>query len=56
MKTPALPDLRGLLGVLLTVTGRAAQQRYVNGGQKNTAWVLSSPLDWETVEGYFPVP
>ena len=39
-----------------TVTGRAAQQRYVNGGQKNTAWVLSSPLDWETVEGYFPAP
>ena len=39
-----------------TVTGRAARQRYVNGGQKNTAWILSSPLDWETVEGYFPAP
>lgn len=39
-----------------TVTGRAAQQRYVNGGQKNTAWVLSSPLDWAAVEAYFPSP
>ena len=39
-----------------TVTGRAAQQRYVNGGQKNTAWVLSSPLDWAAVETYFPSP
>ena len=39
-----------------TVTGRAAQQRYVNGGQKNTAWILSSPLDWAAVEAYFPSP
>ena len=39
-----------------TVTGRAAQQRYVNGGQKNTAWVLAAPLDWAAVEGYFPAP
>lgn len=39
-----------------TVTGRAAQQRYVNGGQKNTAWILSSPLDWAAVETYFPSP
>lgn len=39
-----------------TVTGRAARQRYVNGGQKNTAWVLAAPLDWAAVEGYFPAP
>ena len=37
-----------------TVTGRAAQRRYVNGGQRNTVWVLSVPLDWETVLTCFP--
>ena len=36
------------------VTGRAAQRRYVNGGQRNTVWVLSAPLDWETVLSVFP--
>ena len=39
-----------------TVTGRTTQPRYAHGNRKNTAWVLSSPLDWETVEGYFPAP
>ena len=39
-----------------TVTGRTAQPRYAHGNRKNTAWVLAAPLDWATVEGYFPAP
>ena len=55
-ETPQLCLTFGDSWVYYTVTGRTAQIRYTHSGQKNTAWVLSSPLDWAAVETYFPSP
>ena len=55
-ETPQLCLTFGDFWMYYTVTGRTAQIRYTHSGQKNTAWILSAPLSWETVERYFPSP